>query len=258
MPGAWLIGGKQVETMGSDNESGGPHAFRAAMGTASLPWLARCVGVPTDFLCTSWSKEPLLRQGREGDYADIFGLQSLIRLIDAGDLASDRITLVNRGIGAPPQKYLRLHRSRTGTERTVADPEGVRRLIDNGFTLILSNAHEHVAGLSHICAGLQAELGYRVGANVYYTPPRSHGFKAHTDGHDVIILQVHAEKYWRVFDRRDDDSLEPRNVGVGAEQPPTIETRLRDGDALYIPRRFVHCAAAASRPSLHVTIGIHR
>jgi ribosomal protein L16 Arg81 hydroxylase len=36
-----------------------------------------------------------------------------------------------------------------------------------------------------------------------------------------------------------------------------LSTTLAEGDSLYVPRGFVHCATAADRFSLHVSVGIY-
>ena len=42
-----------------------------------------------------------------------------------------------------------------------------------------------------------------------------------------------------------------------AETAPTIDAVLRPGDALYLPRGFLHSAEALGDVSAHLTVGIH-
>jgi hypothetical protein len=46
-------------------------------------------------------------------------------------------------------------------------------------------------------------------------------------------------------------------VAAAAEQPPVIDAVLEPGDALYLPRGWLHAATALGEVSAHLTIGIH-
>jgi hypothetical protein len=78
------------------------------------------------------------------------------------------------------------------------------------------------------------------------------------------VLQVAGEKHWRIHDPvlRDPLRAQPwderaADVAAAAEREPVIDAVLRPGDALYLPRGFLHSATALGEISAHLTIGVH-
>ncbi len=95
-------------------------------------------------------------------------------------------------------------------------------------------------------------------ANAYLTPPGAAGLAPHHDTHDVFVLQVAGTKHWTVREPVVDTPL-PRHVSdhdAAAGQPVLFEAVMEPGDTLYLPRGFVHSAAAQQGVSLHLTIGV--
>jgi Cupin superfamily protein len=222
----------------------------------SLSWLALCMGEPNEFLTDSWSKAARLHRGRRGKYQQVFSLGSLERLLEMGAVAVCRVAVIKDGVAVPQQRYSRLRTRSAGTADHIAEFRCVQQLLDNGYSLVLYDMQEISEGLYELCTGLHKELSHQVRTNVYYTPRQARGLNPHIDDHDVIILQVHGAKNWRIFDHRANVER-PQNVPIAPGQIPSLEARLENGDALYIPRGFVHCAATADDPSVHVTVGIY-
>jgi hypothetical protein len=111
---------------------------------------------------------------------------------------------------------------------------------------------------------LAADLGHPTQVNAYITPPSSRGFSPHYDVHDVFVLQVAGEKHWRIHPPVLPDPLRTQpwqdraaEVAAAAEGAPIIDEVLRPGDALYLPRGFLHSATALGEISAHLTIGVH-
>jgi hypothetical protein len=82
--------------------------------------------------------------------------------------------------------------------------------------------------------------------------------------HDVFVLQVAGEKHWRIHEPVLTDPLrtQPWNdhaaaVSAAAAGEPVIDAMLRPGDALYLPRGYLHAAEALGEISAHLTIGVH-
>lgn len=108
---------------------------------------------------------------------------------------------------------------------------------------------------------LSAGAGFDFLANMYLTPPHSAGFTAHTDNKDGFILQIEGQKHWRVWEplslRR---PLRSQMLGrpheAPAEKGPIVfDGVVTAGDLLFVPRGYVHQAAAAGdKASLHFTV----
>ena len=150
-----------------------------------------------------------------------------------------------------------------GVADQVADDK-VLRLIADGATLVLQALHRNWPPLIRFGSTLAAELGHPVQINCYLTPPQNQGFAAHYDTHDVFVLQVAGHKRWAVHppvlaDPLPGQDWEQRRAAVAsrAAEPPLLDQVLRPGDALYLPRGFIHSAVAQGDTSIHLTVGVH-
>jgi bifunctional lysine-specific demethylase and histidyl-hydroxylase NO66 len=140
----------------------------------------------------------------------------------------------------------------------------VLQLFAEGSTVVLQGLHRLWPPLIEFADSLAADLGHPTQVNAYITPPSSRGFSPHYDVHDVFVLQVAGEKHWRIHAPVHPDPLrtQPWNdhaaeVAAAATGEPVIDAVLRPGDALYLPRGYLHAATALGAISAHLTIGVH-
>ena len=83
--------------------------------------------------------------------------------------------------------------------------------------------------------------------------------------HDVFVLQLAGRKHWTVHAPVHADPLrnQPWRDHAGAvaaragADAPVIDTVLEPGDALYLPRGWLHAATALGEVSAHLTVGVH-
>ncbi|MGY1813188.1 cupin domain-containing protein [Blastococcus sp. SYSU D00820] len=154
-----------------------------------------------------------------------------------------------------------------GAGAEVADQvssDAVLRLFAEGSTVVLQGLHRLWPPLIEFADQLAADLGHPTQVNAYITPPSSRGFSAHYDVHDVFVLQVAGEKHWTIHAPVLPDPLRTQPwtdrraaVAAAAEGEPVIDTVLRPGDALYLPRGYLHSATALGEISAHLTVGVH-
>jgi len=139
----------------------------------------------------------------------------------------------------------------------LVDPVAVGRLFEDGCSVVLPQAQDHVSSLRRMIRGLEADLSCRVQANVYLSSPGGSAFAPHYDEHDVFALQVHGTKEWTFFES-DPPGRPTRPFDPDLDRPgPELETfTLRQGDLCYLPRGLMH-RAVAEDISVHVTIGVH-
>jgi len=142
--------------------------------------------------------------------------------------------------------------------------DAVLRLFVDGSTVVLQGLHRLWPPLIEFADQLAADLGHPTQVNAYITPPSSRGFSPHYDVHDVFVLQVAGEKHWRIHEPVLADPLRTQpwqdragDVAAAAEREPVIDAVLRPGDALYLPRGYIHSAEALGEISAHLTIGVH-
>jgi hypothetical protein len=173
-----------------------------------------------------------------------------LRVAKAGSTLPERSFTAPGGVGA-------------GIADQVSDDKLVRLFAD-GSTLVLQALHRLWPPIISFCQELATELGHPVQANAYVTPPQNQGFSNHYDVHDVFVLQIAGEKKWTIHSPvlesplRDQPWTDRRGaVESRAAEPPLVETVLRPGDCLYLPRGFLHAAEALGGVSTHLTLGVH-
>ncbi|MDT0352989.1 cupin domain-containing protein [Pseudonocardia charpentierae] len=224
--------------------------------------LTRCVGDPDVFAAEHWGRAPLLTRNGAGfrDLLDLDGIDDLlsrrglrtpfIRMAKAGQVLDSSSFTAPGGVGAEIGDQVR--------------DDKVAALFGEGATVVLQALHRTWPPVIDFCTRLAAELGHPVQANSYVTPPSSRGFSAHYDVHDVFVLQLAGRKHWTIHapvlaDPLRDQGWGQRSAAVAAaaEQPPVIDAVLEPGDALYLPRGWLHAATALGEVSAHLTVGIH-
>ncbi|WP_073257841.1 cupin domain-containing protein [Cryptosporangium aurantiacum] len=236
--------------------------LRTTGSPAGRPALRRCVSIPTErFAEEHWSQRPLLSTG--GEFADLFGLDAVDDLLTRRGLRTPFIRLAKDGAVIDPSRYT----GQAGAGAEIADQvvdERVMQLFVDGATIVLQALHRTWPPLVDFGQQLATDLGHPVQINAYVTPPQNQGFAAHYDVHDVFVLQVAGEKRWLIHEPVLEHPLrsQPWNarsdaVAARASEEPVIDTVLRPGDALYLPRGWLHSAQALGATSVHLTIGVH-
>jgi bifunctional lysine-specific demethylase and histidyl-hydroxylase NO66 len=140
-----------------------------------------------------------------------------------------------------------------------ADVERVLAEFEAGATIVIQGLHLNRSETATFCRALEGALGHPVQANAYYTPQGSQGLAVHHDTHDVFVLQIAGEKRWMVYDPVLELPLKEQRYRRELDDPgePVIDTILRPGDTLYLPRGWLHEARTSDVDSLHLTVGIN-
>ena len=134
------------------------------------------------------------------------------------------------------------------------------------FSLVINHLERYCPSLKEFTRCLELEtLTHQVSCNMYLTPPnKARAFESHLDWMDVIVLQLEGEKVWSVA--KDpmiklvlpDQKRKPTKADLKATK--FHDVLLRQGDALYIPRGYLHNATTPAlehgKYSLHLTFGI--
>ena len=249
-------------------QTAGPMAAQTEASSTQQSALARLIGIGVEeFARDYWGRQALLTSvgatpGGTG-FGDLLDADAVDELVSERGLrtpflrvARDGSTLGDATFTAPG-----------GVGATIGDQvsdDSLVRLFADGATMVLQALHRVWPPVVTFCQRLAADLGHPVQANAYVTPPQNQGFNNHYDVHDVFVLQISGEKRWVIHapvhssplrhqpwtDRR-------RSVEQRAAQEPVIDTVLRPGDALYLPRGFLHAATALGGVSTHLTLGVH-
>ncbi|NMO55484.1 cupin [Actinoplanes sp. TBRC 11911] len=229
--------------------------------------LSRVVAAEQDkFAAAYWGKAPLL--SRAGELAGPDGFTGLLSPDAVDELLSRRglrtpfLRVAQNGKVLPAARFT--GGGGAGAEITdqVIDDQ-VMSLYAGGATLVLQGLHRIWPPLIEFAGRLGAELRRPLQVNAYLTPPGSQGFHTHYDTHDVFVLQVDGTKRWRVHEPVLSDPLEDQawggrqeEVAATASGAPALDVVLAPGDAMYLPRGWLHSAEALGSRSLHLTVGI--
>ena len=210
-----------------------------------------------------WSTQPLLSPGADFPQAGLFDAAAVDELVSRRGLRTPFLRMAKEGVVIPPARYTRGGGAGATAPDQVADDK-VLALLGEGATLVLQALHRTWPPLIDFASRLSGELGHPVQINAYITPPQNQGFAAHYDVHDVFVLQIAGTKQWRIHapvftDPLREHEWEHRRADVAkrAAEPPLIDTVLTPGDALYLPRGYLHSASALGDTSIHLTVGVH-
>ena len=235
-------------------------------GVPDRPALRRCIGVDPDaFARDHWGRRPLLTGAARlpSAFTDLISPEAVDELVSRRGLRTPFLRIAKDGAVVKTSRFT----SGGGAGAEVSDQvsdDRVLALFAQGSTLVLQGLHRLWPPVIGFAAQLGADLGHPVQVNAYITPPQSTGFSAHYDVHDVFVLQVAGAKRWNIHapvlehPLRDQPWTDRRaEVAAAAQGAPVIDTVLRAGDALYLPRGWLHSAQALGEVSIHLTVGIH-
>jgi hypothetical protein len=231
---------------------------------AGSPALARVVGDVDKFATAVWGREPLLRSVADPDgFADLLSEDAVDELLSERGLRTPFLRVAKSGTTLPNRDFTAPGGVGAGIADQVSD-DRLTSLFADGSTVVLQALHRVWPPIIDFCQRLAADLGHPVQANAYVTPPQSRGFDAHYDVHDVFVLQVAGRKRWTIhapvhpLPLRDQPWTDRRSaVAEAAAREPVIDTVLEPGDALYLPRGYLHSAEALGGLTVHLTLGIH-
>ncbi|NEK84479.1 cupin [Blastococcus saxobsidens] len=212
-----------------------------------------------------WARRPLLTRAEDtgNSFTDLLDLPAVDELLSRRGLRTPFLRIAKDGAVVDPKRFT----TSGGAGAEIADQvssEAVLRLFADGSTVVLQGLHRLWPPLIEFADQLAADLGHPTQVNAYITPPSSRGFSPHYDVHDVFVLQVAGEKHWTIHEPVLPDPLRTQiwndradEVAAAAEREPVIDAVLRPGDALYLPRGYLHSARALGEISAHLTVGIH-
>jgi lysine-specific demethylase/histidyl-hydroxylase NO66 len=229
--------------------------------------LSRCVSIePGKFATAYWGREPLLSRaeeigGPEG-FAELLSPDGVDELLSRRGLRTPFLRVAKQGTVLPPGRYTGSGGAGAEIGDQVADDK-VMQLYADGATLVLQGLHRIWPPIIDFARRLGAELRRPLQVNAYLTPAGNKGFATHYDTHDVFVLQIDGAKRWRIHPPVLPDPLERQawggradEVGATAEGPAALDVVLSPGDALYLPRGWLHSAEAQGERSLHLTVGV--
>jgi hypothetical protein len=234
-------------------------------GPGDRPALSRCINLSAgEFARDYWGRRPLLSPAAtlSGAFDDLFSESVVDELVTRRGLRTPFIRMAGEGSVLSPSAFT----APGGFGAEIGDQVSSEKVLAEfagGSTIVLQGLHRLWPPLIDFTRALVDDLGHPTQVNAYVTPASSRGFDPHYDVHDVFVLQIAGEKHWRIHSPVHPDPLSSQPwgdhraaVAREAENEPAIDAVLRPGDALYLPRGWIHSAVALGGTSVHLTIGV--
>ena len=196
-------------------------------------------------------KALIVHRDEPARYEGLLSIERIDAMIASRDLRAGSLDMARSEPPVRPEDFT--------FETGYIDPGGVADQYRRGATIILPQLHMSDPVLGEFCRAMEALLSCHVQTNIYLTPPHNQGFRTHYDDHDVFVLQVSGEKYWRLYDTPVEnpyrgEGFRPDDHKVGE---PVEEFVLKAGECAYVPRGLMHDASThGDEPSLHITLGL--
>jgi len=229
--------------------------------------LRRVTGLAvTEFAASYWATQPRLRRAAElpvHNFDDLLSLAAVDELLSRRGLRTPFLRMTRKGEILAPRRFTRGGGAGADIADQIADDKVLAEFAA-GATLVLQGLHRVWPPVQDFAAALALQLGHPVQVNAYVTPPENTAFAPHYDVHDIFVLQFAGSKRWRIHEpvfpsplRDQPWDLHKAAVAARALETPLIETVLEAGDALYLPRGFLHAANTLGEVSGHLTVGVH-
>ena len=238
---------------------------RSERGPVTRPALSRCIRVSSEeFADRYWGREPLLSAAGDLDagFDDLFSAAAVDELITRRGVRTPFIRMAHEGTVLAASAYT----ASGGFGAEIADQVASDKVLlefAGGATIVLQGLHRLWPPIMEFTRALIDDIGHPAQVNAYVTPPSSQGFEPHYDTHDVFVLQISGAKHWRIHAPVHVDPLRTQPwdqhraaVARAATHEPVIDAVLRPGDALYLPRGWIHSATALGATSVHLTVGM--
>ena len=227
--------------------------------------LSRCIAIdPRVFAAEYWGLKPLLStsDALPRDFGDLLSPDMVDELLAERGVRAPFIRLAKEGEVLGKDAYL----GAGGFGAEIADQVDSAKVLaqlGSGATVVLQGLHRLWPPLINFVRDVVDDIGHPVQANAYITPPNNRGFDFHYDVHDVFVLQVSGRKRWVVHEPVHPHPLPSQpwtqhrdQIAEHVTDDAVIDTVLSEGDALYLPRGWVHAAQALDTTSIHLTIGV--
>jgi ribosomal protein L16 Arg81 hydroxylase len=195
-------------------------------------------------------KHFVIHRDRPAYYAGFLSLEDIDHVLTRQIITTEDLSLVRNGQAIPTDDY--------SLPSGPVDPVRIAHEFSEGATVILPGLQRRIHPLAAFCRSLEAVFGCDLQTNIYLTPASAQGFKTHYDTHDVLVLQAHGSKTWRIYETDIDlplrtQAFSPEGFEAGKQIDEFV---LHAGDLAYVPRGVVHDAIATDEVSLHITTGL--
>ncbi|MER7488432.1 cupin domain-containing protein [Streptomyces sp. NPDC126497] len=178
------------------------------------------------------------------------------RLLEERSLRPPRISFARDGRQLPDREVVIGGAPSADSDPGLLDRAKARRLVAEGATVMVYQAHQLIDSLGAMAAHMASALRASCGATMFHTPAHNPGLGWHRDGQHVVAVQIAGSKQWLV-EKNPPSAWWSTGALVGAGPGTGVaDFTLRRGEALYMPPGVAHTARATDRSSTHVSFVI--
>ncbi|MGW2086868.1 JmjC domain-containing protein [Streptomyces sp. NPDC001880] len=222
---------------------------------SAASWAGRLGG--DAFLAQTYNRSYALFPGA-ADTAGLLSWDDLNLIIATQRLEPPRLRLSVDGEMVPVHRYAVPTTTRRAVTWSRIQPAELHSQLKDGASLVLDSVEKIHPPVGMAAEGLERFLGTPVQVNAYASWTEREGFGLHWDDHDVVVVQVHGSKRWRLYGTtREAPTFRDVESPEKPEGDPVADIVLAPGDVLYLPRGWWHAVTAdQGTESLHLTFGL--
>jgi len=223
-----------------------------------------------DFVANYWSQKPFLLQRGNAEYYKSKGVD--IGLDTIYEIVQDHEEMFTFGQNIICKHYDAETKTEVNAKDRgdLVDLKELKSLFNNqGATIQFLHSHFYHFEIGNLIFNLESYFGNFVSSNIYITPNRKQGLKAHWDDIEAFILQIRGRKQWKLYALNEDEQFpineSHRDLEFDDESKYKLllDCTLSPGDLLYFPRGTVHFAQCVDSKegddySLHLTVSTNQ
>ena len=142
---------------------------------------------------------------------------------------------------------------------TPSNEPDAKRLVEDGFTLLIRHAERHDEHLAAVAAAFARDFAAPVNIHMYCTPGGQYGFGWHYDAEEVFIIQTTGRKQYLLRKNTVNpwpiEETLPADMHYEREIMPLMRCELSAGDWLYIPSGYWHMGES-QETAISLAIGV--
>lgn len=210
-----------------------------------------------NFFSDCWESDQLqFFKSSEIDLSQLVSFDDLMAALSQTFLDPRFVCLFKDGVACPPEKLKSFSLAHYSGEESLISFQQLKHCINNeGYSLKIFGVDRYLPKVMEFSRKLATDFKHQISLNCYYTPGNeSFCFPPHTDGYNILILQLKGQKKWNVAQRNPDPAKRKEKI---EKEDLKKEFIIREGESFFLPAGTPHCAQTLEEDSFHLTIGFH-
>lgn len=169
-----------------------------------------------------------------------------------------KMTHPNVRLSSAANKHLKDYSGFLNGSKRMAPIDSVKLLemLNEGATLIIDQAQNIHLPVCQLVKEIEKKIDCTSSASIYYSKRDATSFGAHFDAHDVLVIQLHGSKTWKIhYPTAELPMCGSKQLNfIKPTHKPDLLIETNTFDILYIPIGYWHEAFTNTDSSLHLSI----